>query len=192
MTPSSIFLGKARKQLPDRSVEGDLVAKDGCFCYRISAYDQMRPFFMSIVSSSDHWLFISSNGGLTAGRKNPDHALFPYYTDDKIHDSADITGSRTILLVQTTEGWSLWQPFSQVAREVYRLDRNLYKSVYGNRLSFEEVNHDLGLTFEYTWTTSDSKPSPTSASDPRVAALSRRVGAVVTVSGWPKPSSSSS
>ncbi len=155
MASPSIFLGTTRKQISDRSVGGDLVTKDGCLCYRISSYDRMRPFFMSIVSSSDHWLFISSNGGLTAGRRNPDHALFPYYTDDKIHDSAEITGSRTVLLVERPDGWSLWQPFSQMARDVYRLDRNLYKSVYGNRLCFEEVNHDLGLTFEYTWTTSD-------------------------------------
>ena len=47
---------------------------------------------MSIVSDSNHWLFISSNGGLTAGRKNAEFALFPYYTDDKITEFADITG----------------------------------------------------------------------------------------------------
>ncbi|NIP14296.1 MAG: hypothetical protein GWM88_06035, partial [Pseudomonadales bacterium] len=62
-------------------------------------YDLMSPFFMSIASASDHWLFISSNGGLTAGRRDSDNALFPYYTEDKIHDSADHTGSRTILRV---------------------------------------------------------------------------------------------
>ena len=59
----------------------------------------MNPFFMSIVSNSDHWMFISSNGGLTAGRKNPDNALFPYYTDDVIHTSHEITGSKSILKV---------------------------------------------------------------------------------------------
>ena len=52
--------------------------------YRIENSDRMRPFFMSIVSDSNHWMFISSNGGLTAGRKNAEFALFPYYTDDKI------------------------------------------------------------------------------------------------------------
>ena len=36
----------------------------------------MRPFFMSIVSNSDHWMFISSTGGLSAGRKNSNYALF--------------------------------------------------------------------------------------------------------------------
>ena len=60
----------------------------------------MRPFFMSIVSHSDHWMFISSTGGLTAGRKNSDFALFPYYTDDKITESAETTGSKTVILVE--------------------------------------------------------------------------------------------
>ena len=55
---------------------------------------------MSIVSSTDLWIFISSTGGLTAGRKNPDMALFPYDTDDKISDNAEFTGSKTILLVE--------------------------------------------------------------------------------------------
>ncbi|MEJ2279477.1 MAG: hypothetical protein P8Y70_17300 [Candidatus Lokiarchaeota archaeon] len=44
----------------------------------------MPPFFMSIVSSSNHWLFISSTGGLSAGRVSAEQALFPYYTDDKL------------------------------------------------------------------------------------------------------------
>jgi hypothetical protein len=45
--------------------------------FKISDSDALRPFFMSIVSDSDHWMFISSNGGLSAGRKNADYALFP-------------------------------------------------------------------------------------------------------------------
>ena len=44
--------------------------------YKISNSDAMRPFFMSIVSDSNHWMFISSNGGLSAGRKNANKALF--------------------------------------------------------------------------------------------------------------------
>jgi hypothetical protein len=67
---------------------------------------------MNIVSDSDLWMFISSNGALTAGRKNPDRALFPYYTDDRIHDSNGITGSKTILLVTINEKTFLWEPFS--------------------------------------------------------------------------------
>ena len=67
--------------------------------YQISNNDAMRPFFISIVSDSNHWMFISSNGGLSAGRKNSEYALFPYYTDDKITESADITGNKSIFKV---------------------------------------------------------------------------------------------
>ena len=51
---------------------------------------------MTVVSDADHWLFISSNGGLTAGRRDANLALFPYYTDDKIRDMAEVTGSKTL------------------------------------------------------------------------------------------------
>jgi hypothetical protein len=69
--------------------------------FKISNCDLMRPFFMSIVSDSNHWMFISSNGGLSAGRKNAEFALFPYYTDDKITEFADITGSKTIFQIES-------------------------------------------------------------------------------------------
>jgi hypothetical protein len=119
--------------------------------YRISDCDAMRPFFMSIVSDSNHWMFIASNGGLTAGRKNAENALFPYTTDDKITDSADFTGCKTICQVHSTAGIQMWEPFSDRFADRYRITRNLYKSVLGNKIVFEEVNHDLQLTFRYQW-----------------------------------------
>ena len=79
--------------------EGGLIETDGEVFYRIDNYDAMPPFLMSLVSDSDHWMFVSSNGALTAGRRDPDHALFPYYTDDRIHDSEDQTGGKTLLRV---------------------------------------------------------------------------------------------
>ena len=30
--------------------------------YKIQQYDAMPPFFMSIVSGADHWLFVASTG----------------------------------------------------------------------------------------------------------------------------------
>lgn len=122
--------------------------------FRISNVDQMRPFFMSIISDSDHWLFIGSNGGLTAGRKNAENALFPYYTDDKIIESAEITGSKTIFRIQGDGDTFLWEPFSVRYSNLYEIERNLYKNVYGNKILFEEINHDLKLTFRYQWSTS--------------------------------------
>ncbi|MCH8487128.1 MAG: hypothetical protein LAT75_09680 [Candidatus Cyclonatronum sp.] len=123
--------------------------------FKISDYDAMRPFFMSIVSDSNHWMFISSNGGLTAGRKNSDYALFPYYTDDKVTESADITGSKTIFQVQHNGGLRVWEPFSERQAGLWQLSRNLYKSFSGNKILFEEINHDLGLTFRYQWNSSN-------------------------------------
>ena len=95
----NIFLGQNRAFFEESEVKGEMVSKNGEDFYKISNVDCMRPFFMSLVSDSNHWMFISSNGGLTAGRKDADRALFPYYTDDKIKESAGITSSKTILQV---------------------------------------------------------------------------------------------
>lgn len=124
--------------------------------YRISNVDHLRPFFMSVVSDSNHWMFISSNGGLTAGRKNANFSIFPYYTDDKITESADVTGSTTVIRLQTNDKVQLWEPFSDRKQGHFTISRNLYKNEYGNKILFEEVNHDLQLTFRYQWNTSNN------------------------------------
>jgi hypothetical protein len=136
-------------------VSGAHVDLEGERFYRIANYDAMPPFLMTLVSDSDHWMFVSSNGALTAGRRDPDHALFPYYTDDRIHDSHDQTGGKTILLVTRGERTGLWEPFSQRYEGLWRIERNLYKSVYGNKLVFEEINEDLALSFSCAWMTSE-------------------------------------
>jgi hypothetical protein len=123
--------------------------------FRISDSDKIRPFFMNVVSDSNHWLFISSNGGLTAGRKNSEFALFPYYTDDKITESAEMTGSKTILRVHSGDRVRVWEPFSVRCSGKFNVSRNLYKNFHGNKIMFEEVNHDLGLTFRYQWNSSN-------------------------------------
>ena len=76
-----IYLGQQPYHTADTSSSGQEITLEGETYYKISSVDRMRPFFMSIVSHSDHWMFIASNGGLSAGRKNCDFALFPYYTD---------------------------------------------------------------------------------------------------------------
>lgn len=123
--------------------------------YQISNVDAMRPFFMSILSNSNHWLFIGSNGGISAGRKDSESALFPYYTDDKIIESAELTGSKTIFRIQKEGRLHLWEPFSIRYASLYALQRNLYKNAHGNKILFEEINRDLNLTFQYQWSTSD-------------------------------------
>ncbi|WP_127845936.1 hypothetical protein [Psychroflexus aestuariivivens] len=122
---------------------------------KITNNDALRPFFMSIVSDSNHWMFISSNGGLTAGRRNAEYALFPYYTDDKITESAHYTGSKTIFKIHFDETIKFWEPFSNRFVEQYKITRNIYKNIYGNKLLFEEINHSLNLCFTYQWSNSD-------------------------------------
>ena len=150
-----ILLGSNKLNVESNTITGGFTDINGESFYKIANYHQMDPFFMTIVSSSDHWMFISSNGALTAGRKNPDLALFPYYTVDKIQDSAEISGSKTILLVTRENKTSLWEPFSDKYNGVYKIQRNIYKSVYGNKIVFEEINQDLGTTFSYEWMNSE-------------------------------------
>ena len=153
MTKKTVFIGKNKIQNTSLDVKGEMVTFDDEVYYKISNSNAMRPFFMSLVSNSNHWMFISSNGGLTAGRKNAENALFPYYTDDKITESAEVTGSKTIIQIQEDDKTLLWEPFSD-KYGVYTLRRNLYKNSYGNKVIFEEINEDLGVTFRYQWNSS--------------------------------------
>jgi len=123
--------------------------------YAINNVNKMAPFFISVVSSSDHWLFVSSTGGLTAGRVSPDTALFPYITVDRIHESDLHTGCKTLLRVESNEGVVNWEPFNREHDDRYNITRNLYKNLLGNKLCFEEVNEDLQLKYKYTWATSE-------------------------------------
>ncbi|MFN2145081.1 MAG: hypothetical protein ACK2T7_06990, partial [Anaerolineales bacterium] len=94
-------------------------------------------------------------GGLTAGRKNAESAIFPYETDDKVSENIQNTGPLSIFLVTRGGSTSLWEPLSNRYAGVYLLERKLYKNISGNTLIFEESNLDLGLTYRQTWRTSD-------------------------------------
>ena len=156
MTKKTIFSGKNKDANQGKDIEGTLVHIDNEVYYKISNSDKMRPFFMSIVSDSNHWMFISSNGSLTAGRKNSEFALFPYYTDDKITEASEITGSKSIFQVVKNDEIHLWEPFSDRFAGKYKTTRNLYKNEYGNKVLFEEINHDLELTFQYQWNSTNT------------------------------------
>lgn len=154
--PDNIYAGDQELGLGSEKITGSLVYLEGEQYYLIDNYDLMDPFLMAIVSNSDHWMYISSSGGLTAGRRNPDNALFPYYTDDKIHESYSTTGSKTIILAGEGGRKRLWEPFSGRYRGIYKTRRKLYKHVTGNRVIFEEENEDLHLIYRYSWMNSDS------------------------------------
>ena len=155
MKEKSLFIGKVKSNSNLAPVEITTVEINKESFYKISNSNKMRPFFMSVVSDSNHWMFISSNGALTAGRKNSNNALFPYYTDDKITESVEITGSKTILQIHKNEGSFLWEPFSDRNEGVYNITRNLYKNEYGNKVFFEEINNDLNVTFKTEWNPSN-------------------------------------
>ena len=139
----------------DAPVEISRIILEGEKFFRITNNDFMRPFLMNVVSDSNHWMFVSSNGGLTAGRKNSEYALFPYYTEDKVTESFETTGCKSIFKVNTQGQTRVWEPFSIRSDGFYRTTRNLYKNVHGNRIVFEELNHDLGLAFRYQWSSSN-------------------------------------
>ncbi|MFZ1400246.1 MAG: hypothetical protein WAS33_25305, partial [Candidatus Promineifilaceae bacterium] len=165
MTPvnQKILIGERPVKRKAQAVTGSFVEMMGQTFYKIAHYDQMPPFFMSLVSSSDHWLFISSTGGLTAGRTNAESALFPYETEDKITAHSELTGPKTIVRVSrdgdanqvSPQRAYLWEPFSNRYAGVYNIERHLYKNSYGNVLLFEEVNHDLQLRLRTAWRTGD-------------------------------------
>lgn len=151
MTQENLYLGKTLLKDLEKEVELETVSLSDETYFKIENYDEMSPFFMTVVSDVDHWMFISSTGGLTCGRKNAESALFPYDTDDKIHDSSETTGSHTVLILEKDGKQYLWKPFSRHNKDVYRITRNLYKNTTGNKIMFEEVNHDLNIKYAYTW-----------------------------------------
>ncbi|HKJ18751.1 MAG TPA: hypothetical protein VJ984_15460 [Xanthomonadales bacterium] len=151
---TDIFWGQSILKPPIGEAAISQVELGNDLWYRIANFDQMPPFLMTVVSAYDHWMYISSSGGLTCGRRDPDGALFPYETDDRIHDACSTAGPLTAFLVKKAGKTCLWKPFSQESR-VYEIQRNLYKNQTGNRLTFEEINKSLGLVFSYTWSTSN-------------------------------------
>ena len=131
------------------------IKRDNELFFKISNIDELRPFFMTIVSDSNHWMFIYSNGGISMGRKNSEFALLPYYTDDKITESAEITGSKTIFQIKVNNNLEIWEPFSIRFQDKHNIQRNIYKNEFGNKIIFEEINYDLELAFSYEWNNSN-------------------------------------
>jgi hypothetical protein len=125
---------------------------DGVEMYRISPLDDLDPFLMTVVSNSDLWMFLSSTGGLTAGRVEAERCIFPYETDDRLHLLSGRVGPITVLRVTQPSGTTVWEPFTTRAPHTRR---SLLKSVLGNAVIFEEQHLELGLTLRYRWAPSD-------------------------------------
>ena len=131
---------------------GEYVLLDGEKYFRIANSHLMPDFFMSLVGASDHWMFVSSNGSLTAGRQNPDNALFPYASDDQLSAARGETGALTLVRLNSGE---VWEPFAPHTAQSDTIVRNIYKTPLGNKLVFEEINETLQLAFRYRWTFSE-------------------------------------
>jgi hypothetical protein len=145
----------------DKPVKGSFTEIDGEQFYKIENFDHMDDFFMTITSSSDIWNFCWSQGGITAGRKDCDHAVFPYYTADKVSDAKMVTGPYTAVTVSNDSGLVLWEPFAPLlcntgARFLPEtgIERTVYKNMNGTKVWFEEVNTNQQLAFRYGWTSS--------------------------------------
>lgn len=143
------------------STKGLFTTLEGQSVYKIENYDQMDNFFMTITSSSDIWNFCWSQGGLTAGRINSNHSIFPYYTADKVSDAASYTGNYTCVRIKKGNEVFYWEPFAQfhssaALRSVLQKSRinNLYKNTNGTQIWFEEINIDLKVLFRTSWTSS--------------------------------------
>lgn len=133
----------------------EFVTLNGEPFFIIREVDKMEPFFISIASSDDHWLFISSSGGLTAGRVSPENALFPYVPVDRIHESYPHTGPISLIRIKHQGQTLIWAPLVEEITPPHRVTRNLYKNYLGNKICFEEINHDFDLVYRYTWSTSE-------------------------------------
>ncbi|MBN1827004.1 MAG: hypothetical protein JW958_12140 [Candidatus Eisenbacteria bacterium] len=152
--------GKARDAAAPLSPEtpsGCFVEREGELYYRIGAFHRMPPFLMTLASDTDLWMFVTSGGGLTAGRVDPEGSVFPYETVDKLHDSAHHTGPITIIRLFREEKAPLtWRPFDERTPDEFPVHRNLYKNFVGNKLLFEEIQPGIGLVFRYRWAACDA------------------------------------
>ncbi len=138
-----------------KEVKGQFISINGERFYEIANYNEMQPFFISLASDTDLWMYLSSTGGLTCGRRSPGEALFPYYTDDKITENYETTGPKTVIRVNgepfQVNGELVWKPFSAQQQDVFVLSRKIAKSTVGNQIVFCEENHTLKLRFSYIW-----------------------------------------
>lgn len=123
--------------------------------YQITDSDHLPPFFITLASGADHWLFISSTGGLTAGRRAPEDALFPYLPVDRIHESHPHTGPVNHFKVRVGSEHQLWSPLFHGRAWKGHCTRNLYKSVNGTKICFEEIHHTLQLSYRLIISTSE-------------------------------------
>ena len=116
----------------------------------------MAPFLIQVPTDTDLWMFLASNGGITAGRRDPDGALFPYETVDRLYDTPGHAGPVT--LVRWRRGRTpprTWAPLAPEGGTARRFARTMAKHALGHQVVFEELDHDAALAFRCRWAGSD-------------------------------------
>ncbi len=136
--------------LPGDSGPLELFEHDGEVRLSIANVEHMPPFLMSVLSSTDLWMFVASNGGLTAGRMSAEHSLFPYETVDRLYERPGLGGPITLIRIDDR----VWAPFDPRADDP-EIVRTVSKSDLGDRVAFEERHTGYGLGFRYEWMPSE-------------------------------------
>ncbi len=117
--------------------------------FSIHEIQRFRPFLINVVSESDLWMFLSSRGGLTAGRGSAAQSLFPYETVDRLHDGHHTTGPLCMLRIECNGRGVLWNPFES------RHDasgQSLHKNAVGNQVVFSSTCEEFPLVVKQRWT----------------------------------------
>ena len=111
----------------------------------IRGVERLPPFFMNVVSDGDAWIFAGSNGGLTAGRRDPDGAIFPYRPADQILHDPRSCGVVSVIRIdgECWEPWAAGTPSPEVSR-------TLGKHEFGASIVYEETHARLGLRCRWT------------------------------------------
>ena len=133
---------------PDGPTTGEVADSEGCQWYRITGLQHLPPFFLSLVGSGDGWAFLSSTGAITAGRRSPDHALFPYRTADQMLDAHGSCGSFTRICA-VGDGAQEWDVLGREPSPAH--PRRLLKTVLGDEVRLSEEHPDLGVSVQVGW-----------------------------------------
>ncbi len=148
---TSLIVGSSPIVQTTQASVGSFVKERALTWYRILHYDTMAPFLVSVSNPGNIWMFISTTGGITAGRGSADSAIFPYGTEDVISDGYTHTGSVAVFRVERGDTTYLWEPFRRAEPDVYHTERSFYKTAQGDGVMFSEVNHTLGVEYRYGW-----------------------------------------
>ncbi|MFG0305781.1 MAG: hypothetical protein ACF8Q5_06165 [Phycisphaerales bacterium JB040] len=127
------------------------MTRDGRSLYEIRHLEAMPAFLMTVVGDSDLWMYLSSSGAFTAGRVEPDRCLFPYETDDRLHELVGLSGPVT--RVRFEDG-RVWRPLDGRASSGGSA-RTLRRSLVGDSVEFEETDDASGLTYRVEYGLSD-------------------------------------